>query len=231
MKKEKNIKIDEHKEENIINEVVELKNRKKKGNREIYWIIGIMAGILGILYLSQIIAEEFRTFNYQGLTFTKERFEKIPVFHYFYFFNKDGQTYKYNLFLREDPRENNVPVTGNIIFSGERAVYLSINGTGIAQCGNSTREIATLSSFFVNNMFMVKAGTPDKEEAEQKNLSYISCETHPLNDVILIQKGDKTDIEKENSCYIIDIANCEMLNAIEKFEVQSIIDAKKRAGN
>ncbi|MBI2632142.1 hypothetical protein HYW75_04000 [Candidatus Pacearchaeota archaeon] len=208
-----------------------MKSTKRKGNREIYWIIGIMAVILGILYLSQIIAEEFRTFNYQGLTFTKERFEKIPVFHYYYFFNNDGQTYKYNLFLREDPRFNNVPVSGNIVFSGERMIFLSINGTGISQCGNSSREIATLTSFFVNNMFNFKAGTPDKKEAEQKNLSFISCKTNPLSDVILIQKGDSTDIKREGSCYKINIADCELLNAIEKFEVQSIIDAKKRSGN
>ena len=203
----------------------------KRSKKEIYWIIGAMIIILGVMYLAQIIAAELRTFNYQGLTFTKEKFEKIPVFHYYYFFNNDGQAYKYNLFLREDPRKNIVPVEGNLIFSGERTIYLSINGTGLAQCGNSSREIATITSFFVNNKFTVKVGTPDKMESEQKNFSHYSCETNPLNDVILIEKGDKTVIKKKGGCYIIDIANCELLNAIEKFEVQSIIDAKKRAGN
>ena len=105
----------------------ESKKNRKRSNKEIYWIIGTMIIILGVMYLAQIIAAELRTFNYQGLTFTKEKFEKIPVFHYYYFFNNDGQAYKYNLFLREDPRKNIVLVEENLIFSGERTIYLSIN--------------------------------------------------------------------------------------------------------
>ncbi len=202
--------------------------KKKVKYSELYWIIGVMAGILVLLYLTQVIFEESRTFNYNGLVFKKERFENIPVFHYYYFFNNAGETYKYNLFLRNDPRKNEVPVNGKIEYSREKMIYLSINGTGIASCGNSSREIATITSFFVNNGFNLKAGTPDESEASEFNLTHITCEKYPLNDVVLVQKAEETIIKRINSCYIMNVANCGLLDSVEKLEVQSIIDAKNK---
>jgi len=43
---------------------------------------------------------------------------------------------------------------------------------------------------------------------------------------LLLRTGEETRINRNGLCYYIDVADCEILPAIEKFIVQSIIDAK-----
>src|SRR3989338_8019577 len=121
--------------------------KKPDKNREIYWVIGVMAAMILILTLAPMIFRSINTFTvYDSLTFTKERYDEIPVYHYYYYFtDDDGQQYQYNLYLRIDPRENHVPVQGEIIFPKDKDVYLSINGTGLTQCKYSSTAINSLS--------------------------------------------------------------------------------------
>ena len=35
-------------------------------------------------------------------------------------------------------------------------------------------------------------------------------------------------VTRKENCYVIEVANCEVLQAIEKFQVESILDAKAR---
>ena len=116
---------------------------------------------------------------------------------------------------------------GEIIFPKDKDVYLSINGTGLTQCKYSSTAINSLSTFLTNNLLTVKGATPDKTEAEKNNIRYASCESMPENPVIIIQAGNETKVEKkQDNCYIISISNCEALEAVERFEVQAILDAK-----
>jgi len=45
---------------------------------------------------------------------------------------------------------------------------------------------------------------------------------------VMVAAGDETKIEKSGNCYDIRVANCEILQALEKFEVQALVDAKNR---
>ena len=195
-------------------------------NKELYWVLGTMIVLIIVFVVSYFIFSSAKNFEYKGLTFTKEKLGKIDLYHYFYYFDNKGKTYQYNLYLRKDPRKNNVPITGNIVFSRGKFTYLSINGTGLVKCEDSTIAIAGLSNLLSSNFITIKVSTPDEEEAELNNLTYANCETHPERVTILIQEGSETKIEKEGMCHVISVANCEILEAIEKFEVQSILDAK-----
>jgi hypothetical protein len=129
--------------------------------------------------------------------------------------------------LRNDPRENDVPVEGKIEFQKGKIVYLSVNGTGLTECPMSNMAVAGLSSFLTNNLLQVKGATPDEVEAGKTGLRYVPCSAFPDNPKILIQRGDETKIKRAgNSCYVISINNCEVLEATEKFQVQAILDAK-----
>jgi len=206
-----------------------IKKDKDKNKKEVLWIVYFMIAMLAILIIFNLAFRSLNKFEYSGLAFTKEKYGQIPVYHYYYYFDDAaGQQYKYNLYLRNDPRKNEIPVYGKISFLRGNTVYLSINGTGIVGCNNSMREVASLSSFLNSNLLLVKAGTPDKEEAEMNNLTHVTCETKPANTVILIQEGNETSIAQKENCYTINIARCELLDAVEKFEVRSILDAKAR---
>ncbi len=206
----------------------------RPSHKELYWILGVMAGILAILFLTPLIFENIHTIVYKGLTFTKEKDSANNLFyHYFYYFtDAQGQQYKHNIYLRIDPRENNVSVDGTIIYpAGNRTVYYTINGTGLSSCPNSLRDVSAISTFLTNNLFEVVSGTPDTKEAKDNNLREIRCDMYPDTTVIQLQASatNITTIVRKNQCYIISVANCEILAAVEKFEIQSLLDAKQRS--
>jgi hypothetical protein len=201
--------------------------KKGKRDKELYWVAGFMVGLILLFLVAHFIFKGFNNFEHEGLTFTKERFGEITVFHYYYHYEYNGQLFKYNLFLRIDPRKNDVPVeSGKILYPKGKIVYLSINGTGLEECPESSIAVASLSGFLTDNQINVKGALQDEEAAEENNVRYVTCESHPNNTVILLQSGNETKIESDGSCHTINVANCEMLKAAEKFIVQSILDAK-----
>jgi len=202
-----------------------------KKNRELVWIVGFMILLLVALFATSSIVKSFNHFNYKTLSFTKEKFGEISVYHYYYYFSKNGKQYQHNLYLRLDPRKNNIPISGETEFYEDTKVFIGINGTGLTGCGNASRDIGSLSSFFVNNLITIKAGTLNKWETNGTNMSYVDCSLYPNNPVIRLFAGNETKIyrEEKSNCYNIEISNCNTLAAIEKFEVQSVLDAKTRA--
>ena len=165
-------------------------------------------------------------------------FGQIPLYHYYYIGKIktitggviSEQNKKVDLFLRNDPRENNVSVDGEIIFPEDKTVYIGIGNEGVSGCKYTVIGLATLSSFLSQNGIGVNAGTADLESAKTNNLTHMSCEKYPASAVILIEKGNETKITKSmDYCYTISVNNCETLPAMEKFIVQSLVDARERA--
>jgi hypothetical protein len=204
---------------------------KKIQNRQMYWIVWIMATLLVGILVFWYLTQTMHSFNYRGLSFTKERAsEDLFVYHYYnYFKDPQGQLYKANTYLRNDPRRNDVPIDVTTEFPFGKYVFVSINQTGLSNCTDSSLAIATITQFFTNNLLTVKGATVDKDEATNQSLRYVTCETDPNNPVIIFKSSDKTEvIETKQNCYEIRIANCEILKAVEKFELQTLIDAKAR---
>ena len=218
-----------------------------------------MIGLILLFLLAHSLFQSLKTFEYQGLKFTKEKFGNIPLYYYYYYTNPDYATGNVvsgegprmiNLYLRHDPRTNKVPVEGDLEFERGKPVYVTLNAEGLTECPYSTLALAGLASFFSQNGFELKAGVSDKAEAEKDNLDYITCEQYPDNAVILVKSGDETSIKRKTktvytavegkltgesveytNCYTITVANCEILQATEKFMTHSIIDAKARGSS
>lgn len=205
-------------------------NEKPRHSRELHWILGSMAVVLALLFLSPMVIREFTSFEYKGLAFTKERFGNIPVFHYSYYFTDEiGQRYQYNLYLRNDPRKNLVSMTGDVVFD-RFSVAITMNSTALAQCSTSLRDIATLSRFLSDNLITTTPGNVDQKIANANNLTYVTCESNPRDTVIEIIPGKETRVEQEGRCTRIQYARCEeLLPAIEKFMTEAVIDAKRTA--
>ncbi len=214
-------------------------NKNQKMDKELYWIFGVMVGLVIVFLAASAVFQSFKTFEYQGLTFTKEKFGEIPVFrHSFYTDNlasitgavtdEDKDRGYFSLVLRGDPRENNVPIDGEIRLSAIKGAYISVNGTGLTQCEYSAPGISSLTSFLVGNGLNVKGAVPDEEEAREAGVLAVNCENTPNSDVILIKAGSETRITIKENCYEVTISNCEVLPAVEKFMVQTILDARER---
>ncbi len=234
MKKDKELK---NKKNKTAEERTKFKALKK--NKELLVIFLVMLASFIIFFISYSIFQSLRTFEYQGLTFTKVKFGEIPFYRYYYYTDigatgrvvNPEQLHQINLYLRVDPRENNVPVEGEILFPNRKQfLYVSVNATNLNKCEYTNTMLASLTIFLSGNQFNVRGATPDEKVAEEANFKHITCENRQDNMVILIQEGTETKIVREaDKCYVISVANCDAIEAIEKFMTQSIIDAKTRA--
>ncbi len=215
---------------------LELNNTRKKtkSDKQLYVVIGAMLLLVAVFFASYYAFKSINTFKYEGLTFTKERFGEIPLFHHYYNFNSKGELFQYNLYLRNDPRKNAVPITGKAVderieFRQDNFVYLSVNPENLTQCEYSRVGISNLASFLADNQLSVKGAATNETLAEENNVRYATCSTHPDDVVIIIQTGNETKlIQDEDDCYIIQIANCEVLQAIEKFQLKTLLDSRKK---
>lgn len=193
----------------------------------------LLWGLLGVAIvgiLLYVIFQSVGTIHYQGLTFTKEAYQDLVVYHYWYYFNDSrGQIYKNNIFLRTDPRENMIVTDEGIEYPSSKTIYVGINNSGLNTCEDSTLALGTLYSFFANNLYDVKTGTLSNDEAIAKQQRFINCTTNPGNMVILFQRSSETRVARVGKlCYEIRVNECEsILPLVEKFIVQSLVDAKR----
>lgn len=216
------------KKREIIKEEQEQKP-KKSLDKQLFWIIGWMIFLIIIFLFAFSVFKENQKVDYQGMIFTKAKFGEIPVYHYYYLFkDSQGQLIKYNLYVRTDPRKNNVPVNGEINLIGDRPLFLGINNTGVIECSKSAVAVSDLLSFLLDNQLKVKAGTTDLNESIAKSETYVSCEKYPQNSVIILEKGDSTSINANGNCYTITVSDCEIMDAVEKFKIQAVADARAK---
>jgi hypothetical protein len=202
-------------------------------------VIAVIAALIVAYFLFSWIFASYGRVSYGGLTFTKEKFGTIPVYHYSYFLNSpSGALVEYNLYIRNNPAENKVPVNikGKIFYIEGGIVYIGVNGTELTNCNQSSIALATLSQFLTNNFIKIKGGTLDYNESRTENITYVSCDQHTGSTVIRIKAANETaitnretNVVNQKNCYTINVANCEILPAVEKFIVHSIIDAKNES--
>ncbi len=204
------------------------KKAKKVNWIEQYWLLIALVVFVLVFIIVYFLFSGYGKITYKTLTFTKEQTRGLTWYHYAYYFNdSQGQVYKNNVYLREDPRENDIPVYGDIFYTSS-TLYLAINKTGISNCSESQIALDTLQFFLNNNLYKVKRGTTSKEDALEKNQTYVTC-TSVNNTVVQVEAADTTTITKEpNNCYVVHVAGCEIMPAVEKLIVQSILDAKAR---
>ena len=220
-------------------EISEKKPQKglTKPDKELYWVLGVMLVLIVVFIISFSFFRESNSFEYNGLKFTKTLFGDLPLYRYTYLTSVTVRTITGEvirttdsknviLLIRVDPRKNKVPVTGKIeYFAKEKSVYVSINSTGLL-CPYSQVALAELGSFLSQNDLIIETGSADETDAKENNLTYISCDNYPDNMVILLQSGEESSVARENNCYIITVADCDVIPPVEKFIVQSIIDSK-----
>lgn len=220
MKKEKKVKAGEK----------EIAPKKKDKSNEVMWILIVMGVLIASVLVAYFTIQSMKHFTYEGLDFSKVKYGKLDFYHYYHYFNENGQTYQYNLYLRGDPRDNEVPVEGGeiAIYGGKRK-YISVNYTGLSECPDLTIAVDSFVKLFTDNLVEIKAAIPDAKEAQNKNIAYVNCETNTDDMIFQLEKGEETRVlADENSCYRIQAASCEdLIPAVEKFVVRAISDAKK----
>jgi hypothetical protein len=210
--------------------------KKESNSSNMVSIVAILAVVAVVAFFaSKMYFANSGIIDYQGLIFNEEKVGKLTFYRHTYSFldTNGGGTINYNLYVRNNPEDNDVPVDGEIKFAEANSViYFGIDTSGLSNCSDTTIAVASLSQFLSGNQFSVKAGVKDVEVAQRNNLTNINCEKFNNNQVVMLEIGEKSRVTKEGSCYRIQTSSCDdVMAAVEKFEIQSIIDARTRRQN
>lgn len=203
------------------------------GKQFVIILIAMIALILVVLLVYWYL-QSIQKISYEGIKFEKQKYGNIIVYYYYYNLRDNaGNVMQYNLYLRNDPRGlAKIPVIGNISYPAKGDyMYVSANNTGFETCENTALAMWTIGAFLSNNYIDFNVATPDQNEAKIKNISYADCEHNLGKIVLLIQTGNVTKITKKGECYVMEVADCKILEAAEKWELQSIVDARKSSGS
>lgn len=197
-------------------------------NASFFWGIVVLAVIFFAFFY---IFRFWGTVTYHGLVFSKERysdFNNLVVYHYSHYFSYDGkQVYKSNTYLRGDPRENMIPVEGDVLFPKQGHAYVSADNKAFAECEDAQLAFGQVGAFLGAHLIQMRTGTPNPvANTSETNITQVTCETKPKDTVILFRSGDVTSIKQTGMCTEITVANCEVLPAAEKYIIEALIDAR-----
>ncbi len=202
------------------------KQTEKTQDKQLFWfftiIVLVFFAFLGTYYIAPAIVKKMNSFEYVGVEWTKEKFDQLDVYHARYPIIYKGQfmnTY-YNLYIRNDPRTNTVPIN-NVKFLFNPTIIRTIQPE-VASCPGVMRLNADLYGF-LSAFPMVKEiqfGIAEKQVAEESNLTYATCDNAKNGTtVVLIRKSEAPSIDQKGDCYTINVGNCEMGPAVEKFMI------------
>lgn len=208
-------------------------SEEKKEFKVPWYVWGIViVVIVGVVFY--VVFSTLGTVNYNGMIYKMEKYGEVIVYKYSYSFidpiNKE--VIKYNLYVRNNPKKNDMPFNADIVYpEAGSEVKLIINGSGLLKCEDSSIAVGTISQFLVNNGFKIKVATTNMSISRENNITYATCETHPYDFMLYLGAGEQTQVSQQRKCYKIEAANCEILKAVEKFMVESVAQARDRARN
>ncbi|PIN80571.1 hypothetical protein COV16_00610 [Candidatus Woesearchaeota archaeon CG10_big_fil_rev_8_21_14_0_10_34_8] len=198
---------------------------EKLHNKYVSATIIIAAIVLLIIFLITSASYLNNHFEYKGLKFEKTMFDKLPFYYTKIQVARPDETIvNYNLYLRNDPRANNIPVYADIKFQQKVAVTTDDFASNCTYSGVS----GVMLGQFLNSMGIeIYTGTTDFQRAKETGMRYIECVENQNYTLISIKQGDETRITQTyTNCYNLEIANCELLNTTEKFIMAGIEQAR-----
>jgi hypothetical protein len=190
---------------------VETKNQiahEDKLLRNIFLVLGII--IAGFLFTFMVFYS-MSNFESDGVKFNIIKEKSVTFYHTSFPSNfvTTGRTIEYNVYLRNDPRElKNIPFEGNLnlleIGVIENKSNFDCEGDGVIAVANFNNVLGAM-------------GTQVIRDPEA------SCDSSGRYNYFELKSGDETKIVQTGpACYDFFIKDCEILDATEKFLVESL---------
>ena len=200
----------------------EKKVEKKENNQEKQvklFIFGMVALII-LIVLAYFLIQGDKKFEYAGLEFQKGKvgdltlyFIKIPLN------SITGEVVGYaSSYVSEDPRKlTNIPINTQLMLKKE--VALAADSKFVEKCEDSILAATRLSVYLKNTGINPVASTLNKKEAEELNRNYVNCSADSDYSIIAFETAEKDEIAKENNCYKVNVANCNVMNVTERLMI------------
>ncbi|GEM_PF-597582 len=183
----------------------------------------IACGVIIVFVISLFLISYFvKSFEYNGVKFNTERYcdakPCLTVYRTFFpiYSSVTGQHIAdYNFYIRTDPRK-----LKDIPFDGELALMKNvvINMTEDFNCnGDGVIAVANMIKPFE----MLRANVMKDDSA--------GCDSQGRYMFLRIQEGNRTGVEQFGpSCYNINVNNCEILMATERFMMETFVKVNER---
>ncbi len=209
---------DQEPEKKEIKEELKEESWKASYDRQLRIAFFAMALILFFIFAFYLFSLEKNKFEYVGINFEKVREGKL-IFYLAEFPITDisgNVVAESQFYFRNDPRNlENIPITDRIILMRE---VVAVPDTSVLKCEDSMISAVGFFLFLNRAGISGSVGTLNKTEAEEHKLQYVSCNDSLNKSVVMFREGNETKIYLDRpNCYIIDVANCEILNATERF--------------
>ncbi|MEA2112352.1 MAG: hypothetical protein U9P50_00050 [Patescibacteria group bacterium] len=199
------------------------KSVKKNETRQLIWFFVVVAVVFASFLIPYFYLQSLKSFEYAGVDWMREDYGQFEVYHS-EFPALNGENYKYNIFLRNDPRENNVSADGNFR-DFKIGGFVSISPEVDLCRGDVSRVMLDLGSFLELGLGIQKvwAATPSFEVHNQTGRAYATCNTRDRT-VIMVEIGEPAVVQSKTNpfCYTIRVRDCEDIEPVEKFMIEVI---------
>ena len=197
---------------------------RKSEDVQLAWFVGVIIFVFVVTLATYSWFEGAKSFEFEGVDWVYE--DDVDYYHG-RFENLLGRDYFYNIYLKNDPRENDVATEGTF----DKFKYGLIVSTSpeFDLCrGDASRVMRDLGAFMVDGLGTEspKAGSTDEAVANNSERLFATCNSIENRTVLIIDRGDAfvaQDVENVN-CYTISVGDCDDASAVEKFMLKVIKD-------
>jgi len=213
-------------------EKINVKDPNNEVETQFFWLVGIIIVIiLGFVFVPILYHQIFEKFEYGGVKFEKIKEGQLTFYHgQFPIVYKGNFSAVYNVYFRNDPRKNKIPI--NITLGISKKITVSLNNDAHL-CEDMILGQSELGKFFGSFPFVknVSTGIYSASVAKELDMPQITCENASIDStVIVIQKSETPSIEMGNreNCYILNIGKCEYLETVERFVVGAMAQVNEK---
>ena len=200
------VKIGNEIEEKRENEIEPSKKQVFGENKTLFIVFGVALLLVVVFVVYLVFSHSSQSFVYRNIKYTLIQEGKLP----FYNTQIPISTGLYNVYLRTDPRklEKTVPFNGSLVVSS----LMNLNYSNEINCdGFGTIGIANLINLY------------DALGAKIVRDSNSSCDPQERYVDINIVISNETSIQEiAPGCYKINVANCEILPATERYMTETL---------
>ncbi len=216
-----------------------IKKKERVNKKRLAWFLVIVTVIaLALLFFSfkeqilgslNIFSSEFK---HNNITWHKEKFENLTLWTtpLSIYRISENKTYLWTIYLRNDPRKLD-KISVDIIDMPSKKLYVAFDGS-VFHCNDTMISAWTLGEFFGVLGINASGAVTDAELLDLSNISNgleekvkTCADAKEDANVVLLKegKGEKSRIYQDNYCYILEIANCEIIEVSERF-ILGLID-------
>lgn len=200
------------------------KSIRNREDRQLVWFLIVIGAVFALLFFIYFSVQSSNRFEYGGADWAIEDYENLRIYHGRFLALKNPSL-TFNVFLRTDPRENDVPTEGNFN-KFKNGGIISISPEANECRGELTRQILDLSSFLRQGASVgtVTGGTTDSILAAESGQRHAICSKVNDRTLVIVDIGEPRVVQDEKNpyCYTIYIDDCNDISPIEKFMLKSI---------